>query len=682
VNVRTPIAEARVGLVHVVLPGDIDDPAAPSGGNHYDRRVCTGLAASGWSVRELPVTGTWPRPAAAQRAKLAGVLAGVPDGGVVLLDGLVACGVPDIVVPAADRLRVAVLVHLPLADETGLGPEEATELAARERATLHAAAAVVATSGWAARRLIDLHALPAGRVHVAVPGVRTGPAVAAMAGGTRLTCVAAVTPRKGHDVLIEALAAVADLPWTCVCVGAVDRARGFVDRLNRSIEAHRLADRVRFTGPRTGDDLAETWAGTDLMVLASRAETYGMVVTEALAHAIPVLTTAVGGVPEALGRAPGGRRPGLLVPAADPVALGGALRRWLTEPDLRHALRRAAGARRDALPGWTATAATVAEVLAATVADKPATTAGTGASARETGARIRAKDATVRKDGAIVATKKGRPHMSRADDPGFSPTWLALRESADAAARAPHLLDRLLPDLAKVEKPVIHDLGCGTGSMGRWVAARLPAAQHWVLYDRDPVLLDHAVASLVAAADGSPVTVETRHRDITRLTAADLAGASLVTTSALLDVLTLEEVDRMAAACTEAGCPALLTLSVAGRVQLSPADPLDAEIGAAFDAHQRRSVDGRRLLGPDAAEAAAAAFARRGASVLLHPTPWRLGPQQAALIGEWLRGWVAAAVAQRPDLAADAEDYLHRRLAAAAAGELNVVVGHSDLLVR
>ena len=168
--------------------------------------------------------------------------------------------------------------------------------------------------------------------------------------------------------------------------------------------------------------------------------------------------------------------------------------------------------------------------------------------------------------------------------------WLALREPADAAARAPDLVERL----SVRPGAVIHDLGSGTGSMARWLAPRLPGPQHWILYDRDADLLRRAAADLPAA-----VTVETRQRDITRLTAADLAGADLVTASALLDMLTADEVERMVAAC--AGIPTLLTLSVTGRVELTPADPLDAEISAAFNAHQRRTVGGRTLLGRVAA---------------------------------------------------------------------------------
>jgi hypothetical protein len=265
----------------------------------------------------------------------------------------------------------------------------------------------------------------------------------------------------------------------------------------------------------------------------------------------------------------------------------------------------------------------------------------------------------------------------------YSREWLELRESADADARARQLLDPLRRHLAGAPHLVIRDLGCGTGSMGRWLARRLPGPQHWIMYDQDPDLLDHAAATMVGtAADGAAVTVEIRQRDITRLTVDDVAGASLVTASALLDLLTLDEVDRLAVACVGAACPALLTLSVAGRVELTPADPLDAEIAAAFNAHQRRSVRGRRLLGPDAAAATAEAFTRRGATVRTHACPWRLGADHTELTTAWLRGWVAAACEQRPDLAVDAAAYLGRRLTAAAVGELTVVVHHTDLLAQ
>ncbi|MBL1083809.1 class I SAM-dependent methyltransferase [Streptomyces actinomycinicus] len=278
---------------------------------------------------------------------------------------------------------------------------------------------------------------------------------------------------------------------------------------------------------------------------------------------------------------------------------------------------------------------------------------------------------------ATVRLRDGGPE----EGPRYAPEWLQLREPADAAARAEDLLDPLRIRLANLPGRsgglVVHDLGCGTGSMGRWLAPRLDGAQHWVLHDRDPYLLHFAaVASPRSAADGSRVTVETRRGDVARLTPDALTGASLVTASALLDVLTEEEIETLADACTGAGCPVLLTLSVAGRVELAPGDPLDAEIADAFNAHQRRTG----LLGPDAITFACEAFSERGATVRVQPSPWRLGPGEAALTEQWLRGWVGAAVEQRPELADRAERYLNARLAACAAGTLRVTLHHSDLL--
>jgi hypothetical protein len=268
--------------------------------------------------------------------------------------------------------------------------------------------------------------------------------------------------------------------------------------------------------------------------------------------------------------------------------------------------------------------------------------------------------------------------------PRYTPEWLALRERADAAARAPELLDPLRAYLATAPQAgplVVRDLGCGTGAMGRWLAGRLPGPQRWILHDQDPELLARAVAGIHGpAGDGSPVTVVAERQDVTRLSADRLAGTSLVTASALLDLLTADEVDGLAAACAEARCPALLTVSVAGRVELDPGDPLDAEVAAAFDAHQRRITGGRRLLGPDAAGAATASFTRRGAVVRSLPSPWRLGADEAALTAEWLRGWVGVACEQRPDLAPHGQAYLRRRLDACATGALRVLVQHHDLL--
>jgi glycosyltransferase involved in cell wall biosynthesis len=348
--------------VHVIVPEGIDDPARPSGGNTYDRRVCRGLAALGWAVHEHAVPGAWPRPGPAGHAALARAVRRIPDGAVVLLDGLIACAAPETLVPQARRLQQVVLVHMPLGHRPP--DDEAGAVRAREGEVLAAAAAVVTTSAWSRRRLGELYALPADRIHVAEPGVDAAGLARVNDAGDALLCVAAVTPDKGHDVLLDALGTATDLSWSCACVGSLDRDPAYAADVRRATRMKALGDRVCFPGTRTGPQLDGAYAAADLLVLASHAETYGMVVTEALARGLPVIAADVGGVTEALGHAQDGTRPGLLVPPGDAAALGAALRAWLADAELRGRLRRAARERRASLCGWPATTSVLAGVLA------------------------------------------------------------------------------------------------------------------------------------------------------------------------------------------------------------------------------------------------------------------------------------------------------------------------------
>jgi glycosyltransferase involved in cell wall biosynthesis len=351
-----------VSVVHVVVPAGIDDPRTPSGGNVYDRRVCRGLAALGWSVHEHAVPGSWPAPTPADLAALREVVAKVPDGVVVLLDGLVASTAADVLVAEAGRLRLVVLVHMPLGD--GPSGAEDADARTREAQVLSSATAVVTTSAWTRRRLLDRYPLSEERVHVAEPGVDPADLAPGTAEGGELLCVAAVTPHKGHDALLSALAELKHLPWRCTCVGSLSREPGFVDRLRRQADETGISDRVRFAGPLTGAALDGAYAAADVLVLASRGETYGMVVTEALAHGLPVVATAVGGLPSTLGEGPRRGAPGLLVPPHDPAALSRALFAWLGDAGLRRTLRQAAGERRATLSGWSRTAEQIARILA------------------------------------------------------------------------------------------------------------------------------------------------------------------------------------------------------------------------------------------------------------------------------------------------------------------------------
>ena len=355
--------------VYFVVPAGIDDTAHPSGGNVYDRRIWRGLGGLGWSVALRPVPGAWPRPALAACAALEGVVSAIPDGAVVLVDGLVASASPRVLMPHARRLRLVVLVHMPLA-EAWTDPERAEAVRAEEvrrseGAVLGAAAAVIATSTWSRCRLLGRYPLAPDAVQVAEPGVDAAEPAVGTVRGTEMICVAQVSAHKGHDVLVAALGRIADLGWHCVCIGAIDGDPAFVDGLRRQVRAAGLTDRIRLAGPLTGVDLDSAYAAADALLLASRAETYGMVVTEALAREIPVIATDVGGIADTVGFGFDGQRPGLLVPAGDSVALAAALRSWLGDAGLRRRLRSAARHRRETLTGWPVTSDRISRVLAA-----------------------------------------------------------------------------------------------------------------------------------------------------------------------------------------------------------------------------------------------------------------------------------------------------------------------------
>jgi glycosyltransferase involved in cell wall biosynthesis len=349
------------GVVHFVVPAVVADASRPSGGNEYDRRLHTGLEELGVRVREHLVAGTWPAPGPAELAALTATLGAVPDRDTVLIDGLVASAAPVIVAEAATRLHVVVLVHLPLGvADKGRRASEAT--------MLRRVGAVVATSAWTRSWLVEEYGVPADRVTVSLPGTDPSDLATGTRTGAAFLCVGAVTPVKGHDLLVDALASMTRLSWFCTCVGSLDVDPDFVAGLRTRLGGVGLADRIAFTGVLGGTALDAAYRAADVLVLPSRIETYGMVVTEALARGLPVVGFRTGGVPETLSHAANSAIPGGLVPAGDPATLAVALSTWLGDAGLRTRAREAACARRGTLPSWSETAARVAAVLSGRIA--------------------------------------------------------------------------------------------------------------------------------------------------------------------------------------------------------------------------------------------------------------------------------------------------------------------------
>jgi glycosyltransferase involved in cell wall biosynthesis len=338
------------------------DRQNPTGGNVYNRALIAELRALGIDVRLQRLAGPWPDGDASTHLALARALRATPAS---LVDGIVACGSPDVVAAAVEAGHVvSIVVHLPLSDELGIEPARRERYALLESQAVHAASGVLCSSRWAAAELNSRYGL--GDVGVAVPGVT--PAGVARGsqdfGPPRLLSLASLTPTKDQLTLIRALAQLADLPWTADLVGSDRADLGYAAQVRAEIAAAGLAERIMVPGALVGQALDQKWRDADLLVLTSRVETYGLVVTEALARGIPAIVSAGTGAVEALQEgATTAETPGTAVPAADPQSLAAVLRSWLTEPLLRQSWRRAALARRDTLPGWQQTAEAVVAYL-------------------------------------------------------------------------------------------------------------------------------------------------------------------------------------------------------------------------------------------------------------------------------------------------------------------------------
>jgi glycosyltransferase involved in cell wall biosynthesis len=333
-----------VRALSLLLPGD---PDTHTGGYLYDRRIAQELGTLGWRVQWRRLHDSFPFPDAAALAHAAQVLAALPDGAIALCDGLAFGAMPQLAAAAGTRLRLAALVHHPLALESGLDAACAAALEHAERAALAAASLVIATSARTAGVLQSRYRVPAARLAVVEPGTeRTPPARGSGGSETVLLCVGTLTPRKGHDLLIDALAQVHPARWRLHCVGSLNRAPGWADALRARIDAAGLGDRVRLLGEVDAPALARCYEQADAFVLPTRLEGYGMALAEALARGLPVITSAGGAAADTVGDA------ALLVPGEDVGALAQALQRIITQPALRRELSAAALRRAHALPSW------------------------------------------------------------------------------------------------------------------------------------------------------------------------------------------------------------------------------------------------------------------------------------------------------------------------------------------
>lgn len=621
-------------------------PDQRTGGYLYDAHVVSELRSQGWDIEVIGLDGHFPDADDVAYQALDAALAEQPTGHQVIIDGLAMGGLPEVIKRHKSRLAITALVHHPLGDERGLSDDEQAHFHRLELDGLAAVSQVIVTSAFTQRRLKALaahyqQALPA--ISVVEPGVTP----VAEAGISRrdsastpltLVCVATLTPRKGQDLLVEALSRLQHLDWQCICYGSLSRDPGFADKVAALADHHGLGERFLLAGECDQARLEVAYQHADGLVLPSWYEGYGMVVSEALAHGLPVITTTGGALADTL---PEGA--GMAVPPGDVDALSAALEAFLDKPTLRKALSQGADTARQQLAGWQ----DVAQAFAAAL---------------------------------------GMPAGSR-----FEADWLALREPLDVQARSQRLVGVAADWLkATTQAPRLVDLGCGRGSNLCFLARRWPGPQHWLLVDHDPLLLSQARqrGNMLRDVSGQPVSLQTACFSLNELTARWPREAHLIGASALIDLVSREWIEQLVDGCASHHQALLVALSVTGDWHLTDAagtpcqQPQDDAILELFVAHQQRDKGLGAALGGQAHGVLVARLQAAGFAVEEASTAWQLEaghPAHRALLMALVKGWAEAAREQSPDTAAQIDAWCAQRLQAVEAGQLGARVAHRDL---
>lgn len=636
-------ASDSVPVIEFVVPGD---PGQNTGGYRYVRMVAHALDLTGCKTHITGLQGRFPRPDKAAIAAMDQCLGRLSPGTCVVLDGLAMSGMPsDVFGRHAGRLNLVALIHHPLADETGLSEVDREWFFEAERRALDVVGKVITTSDFTADRLADF-GVAAERIKTAAPGVeRLSEAnpepIAKMPSGEgpHLLSVAHFSPRKAQDQLVEALASLTDLPWQCTLAGSLERDPGYGRKVTDMLSARGLQDRITLTGEVSGDSLGKLYRSAQIFVLPSLYEGYGMVIDEALAAGLPVISSTGGALAQT------SARPGVVqYSAGDVRALTARLRAWLENPkELEDATNLAA---RESLRvrRWADTASDILSAL---------------------------------------AYFEIRLHHST-----FDSRWLALREPVDHAARSALLTDTLNHWLQSLyseqsvgsrQTPVhIVDMGVGRGSNAVYLVPRLQLPQQWLLMDHDDELLREAGKRLKRL--DVPFTVLRR-----RLTAASLeeslpADAKLITASALIDLVSEGWLASLADATQSRRAALLVVLSYSGSFELAPPHPDDELLQNLVNRHQHGDKGAGAALGPDASLVLKNRLAQAGYLVTLAESPWHLNRDDSELAERLMEGWVDAALEQDPTQGERLSAWLADRKHQLAGGGLRITVHHLDLL--
>ena len=591
--------------VHWLSPGD---PSQRTGGYLYNARMGKALMAKGIAVEVLPLSGPWPRP----DGRHTKVLAAIPDGAIVVADGLLWPGLhPEDRHSLTSRCTVWVVVHSLMDLEQ---PDSESELAAEESRALKEAHGCFATSLRTAK---ILQQRMGGEVPpVVIPGTSPVPP-SPRPGRNQLLAVGHLIHRKGYEPMLEALAKLTHRSWRLDVVGSLERDPAAVRHIMDLAAWLCLLDRVRFVGELDDEGMEQAYRQSDVLIHGAHFEAYGMVLTEALARGLPVLSTPAGALD-------GLEAEGIRV--AEGGAWGAALDEWLSSPDRLTRAQESAAAME--FPDWTEQGEALARVLGL-------------------------------------------------DDHGFSVEWLRMREPYDHGARSKALAIRFAESLIPGPSRVL-ELASGLGSGARFLSQFLPETTEWTLVDHDARLL--AATRLEMGRSVPGLRCSTLQHDLHALEDLPF-DAHGVSTQALLDLVSEDWLERFADWLAARRVPLLAALSVNGRVEWTPPMASDEKVSAAFRHHQTWDRGFGHSVGVESAERLAGMLSDRGFEVERSETVWHIPAEDNAMVRAMVEGTAhaaedaAAGIGVAPELIAEWRETRRSQI-----GTLSLQVGHFDLL--
>lgn len=339
-----------------VIPGDIN---LPTGGYRYDKEIINAWKNAGIDVELISLEGNYPFPSEKDKTVALDAIQNFPKADIAVVDGLLGGASPQFIHTLSKIMPVSALIHHPLCLENGLDEKKAQALKTSEQKGLELVSQVITTSSATSKTVFDLFEFDRDKIHTVLPGVkRTRISQGSESQTAHLLCVGSIIERKGHKILLQALSPLKNLDWRLDCYGSTEFDKKLFDELQDIINSEALSDKVKFHGAVSDELLEASYAQSDVFVLPSLFEGYGMVYAEAIVCGLPIIATTAGAIPDTVPETCG-----ILTEPGNVKSLQEALEKMISNEDLRNNYKQGARNAAAEFPTWQSSATQFVEIL-------------------------------------------------------------------------------------------------------------------------------------------------------------------------------------------------------------------------------------------------------------------------------------------------------------------------------